>query len=184
METLLEKSTATLAIFTAWLFHVTQGAAGAEALNCYACGLGMVDPVIEGHVYNMDEQDTAAKMYNETCTLFETMLLEYPGSMEKWVRPCPSGVKSCFWAEGHYEGDNPRFRGCADALYNHDPGCKHELQAVTVVDNKKSVDVEVELCYCSEAKCNQERNGAANFGWTAALLMTAIPISTLHALQY
>ena len=40
------------------------------------------------------------------------------------------------------------------------PKCTRELQAVTVVDNKNHVDVDVELCYCGEEKCNQERNEA------------------------
>ena len=54
----------------------------------------------------------------------------------------------------------PTFRGCADATYNHEHKCTSELQAVTVVDNEKHVDVKVELCYCGDEKCNQQRNEA------------------------
>ena len=53
----------------------------------------------------------------------------------------------------------PTFRGCADATYDHEHKCTRELQAVTVVDNEKHVDVDVELCYCGDEKCNQQRNG-------------------------
>ena len=36
---------------------------------------------------------------------------------------------------------------------------------MTVVDNQKYVDVDVELCYCGEDLCNQERSQAmARYG--------------------
>ena len=34
------------------------------------------------------------------------------------------------------------------------------LQAVTIVEGKKSVDVGVTLCYCNEDLCNEELSGA------------------------
>jgi hypothetical protein len=77
-----------------------------SALDCYACGLGMVDPLSENFAYNLEPGDTVAKMYNETCTVFEAFLAEYPNSMNKWIRPCPPNVVSCFWAEGSYNSES------------------------------------------------------------------------------
>ena len=54
----------------------------------------------------------------------------------------------------------PEFRGCAEANFVHENKCSRELQAVTVVENQKYVDVEVDLCYCDTALCNKQRNGA------------------------
>ena len=54
----------------------------------------------------------------------------------------------------------PTFRGCADASYEHEHKCSRELQAVTVVDDEKHVDIDVDLCYCGDEKCNEQRNNA------------------------
>ena len=80
------------------------------SLDCYACGLSMVDPIEEKHLYNLDPDDVTAKMYNETCTIFDTWLLEYSSSMTKWVRPCPPDVQSCFWAKGTYNDESKSYR--------------------------------------------------------------------------
>ena len=54
----------------------------------------------------MEPMDVESKMYNESCTLFSSYQIEHPDSMKKWLRPCPLNVKSCFWAEGSYEGES------------------------------------------------------------------------------
>ena len=77
-----------------------------KSLDCYACGLAMVDPIAELFPYNLESSDPEGKMYNESCTLFATYQIEHPDSMKKWVRPCPLNVKSCFWAEGSYQGES------------------------------------------------------------------------------
>ena len=56
----------------------------------------------------------------------------------------------------------PRFRGCASAPYDHDTGCTDvKRQAVTVVEDKKSVNVLMDLCYCKGKLCNEERSGGS-----------------------
>ena len=55
----------------------------------------------------------------------------------------------------------PVFRGCADAQYAFDAGCNRELQAVQVVAGKKSVDVEIYLCFCNSEKCNTELSSSS-----------------------
>ena len=62
------------------------------------------------------------------------------------------------WVKNAFPFSDPEFRGCADAQYVHENKCVTEIQAVTVIDNQKHADVEVELCYCNEDKCNEERN--------------------------
>ena len=37
-------------------------------------------------------------MYNHTCDIADEL-----GLGDNWVRKCPPGVKSCFWAEGAYD---------------------------------------------------------------------------------
>ena len=37
-------------------------------------------------------------MYNHTCDIAEEM-----GIDDRWVRTCPPGVRSCFWAEARYD---------------------------------------------------------------------------------
>lgn len=132
----------------------------AESLECYSCGLGMISPEKDGFTYNIDEFDVNSKMYNESCTGFATYLVEGSKAMNKWVRPCPPNVINCFWAKGSYNDESPEFRGCADAEFLHENKCTRELQAVTVIDSVKHVDVNVELCYCDNDLCNEERNAA------------------------
>ena len=40
-------------------------------------------------------------MYNDTCSRHEIMMQNKPEAKSKWVRTCPKGVKSCFWAQGN-----------------------------------------------------------------------------------
>ena len=109
----------TTGIVQAIIFHKA-----ALCLDCYACGLGMVNPSAEGFRYNMDQHDKEAKMYNETCTLFETFLGEYPASMSKWIRPCPENVVSCFWAKGSYNGESNCILSFCQTLHaQHDTHC-------------------------------------------------------------
>ena len=49
-------------------------------------------------------------MYNGTCSKFEIMLENKPEGRPKWIRTCPKGVKSCFWAEGKYDGNGIVFK--------------------------------------------------------------------------
>ena len=39
-------------------------------------------------------------MYNDTCSRYEIMMQNKPEAKSKWIRTCPTGVKSCFWARG------------------------------------------------------------------------------------
>ena len=57
---------------------------------------------------------------------------------------------------------DPEFRGCAAVNYEHEAKCSRETQAVTIIDNQKHADVDVELCYCQEDLCNEERNYGEN----------------------
>ena len=55
------------------------------------------------------------------------------------------------------------FRGCAEAMYEHDYGCDTDLQAVDVIDQRgtvKQVDVEVNICFCSSQNCNEVLSAA------------------------
>ena len=78
----------------------------ADSLDCYACGLYMISPEKDGFQYNVDEYDVNAKMYNESCTGFDTYLVEGSKPMSKWIRPCPPNVISCFWAKGSYSDES------------------------------------------------------------------------------
>eukprot|EP00093_Oithona_nana_P001207 01207.XXX_1839_2637_1 [CDS] Oithona nana genome sequencing. len=84
---------------------------------------------------------------------------------EKFVRTCPVGVKSCFGATGFYdhEDNDPendiwiRFLGCSEAKYMHEYGCDRDMQKVSVKDKNDrriQVDIEVNLCFCSQHLCN------------------------------
>ena len=79
------------------------------------------------------------------------------------------------WVKNAFPFSDPEFRGCADAQYVHENKCVTEIQAVTVIDNQKHADVEVELCYCSEDKCNEERN----FGVVPQMSIFLVVASTL-----
>lgn len=130
-------------------------------ITCYACGQADVDPTADGEAFCDLEKNPggcpkASKMYNHTCDIMDRL-----GKSSNWERQCPEGIKSCFYSEANFEDQTPIFRGCAGAKYPHDEKCDRELQAVQVVAGKKSVDVEVLLCYCNTEKCNEQKNGSA-----------------------
>jgi len=111
-------------------------------------------------------------MYNHTCDIMDKM--EEP---ERWLRQCPEGVQSCWYSEATYDQQDARFRGCAEAKYQHEAKCARELQAVQVVAGKKSVDVEVLLCYCNDDQCNTELSGAQDL--RAFSLITILATASL-----
>ena len=53
------------------------------------------------------------------------------------------------------------------------------LQAVTIVEGKKSVDVGVTLCYCNEDLCNEELSGASTTTPGLTLLLSVVNILIL-----
>ena len=71
-----------------------------SGIDCYACGLPMLDPTLENEKYSWDPYDRGTKMYNESCTQYKQYQQEYPQFMDKWLRKCPAGVTTCFWAKG------------------------------------------------------------------------------------
>lgn len=73
------------------------------------------------------------------------------------------------------------FRGCAGAHFPHDQKCDRELQSVQVVAGKKSVDVEVLLCYCNSDTCNEKISGAAAVAATAALTAASALLAKIMA---
>jgi len=131
----------------------------ASQTKCFACGLEEIDPERdEPGSYGDSRREgvpKTKKMYNHTCDIAEKM-----GFDDRWVRTCPPGVRSCFWAEARYEKQVPLFRGCANATFAHDERCSRELQAVQIVWGKRSEDVEIKLCFCNGEKCNEKDNGA------------------------
>ena len=74
-----------------------------DGISCYACGLEEVDPEIDepGSYGDFRKEGTppGKKMYNHTCDIADETGLDD----QRWVRKCPAGVKSCFWAKGNYE---------------------------------------------------------------------------------
>lgn len=99
--------------------------------------------------------------------------------MEMWQRKCDEGVVSCFIATGDYDFQLPTFRGCAATTYPHDVKCDKEQQAVTVVENSRSVDVAVDLCYCNSDLCNFAMNSARILNQSSIWLMLLITIAKL-----
>jgi len=149
-----------------------EGQTVEDGISCYACGLEEVDPEIDepGTYGDFRKEGTppGKKMYNHTCDIADETGLDD----QRWVRKCPEGVKSCFWAKGNYEKQIPVFRGCADAQFAFDEGCSRELQAVQVIAGKKSVDVEIFLCFCNSEKCNTELSSAFTFKSSLFLIVT------------
>jgi len=96
--------------------------------------------------------------------------------MTMWQRKCDEGVVSCFVATGYYDEQLPTFRGCAATTYPHDVKCDRVQQAVTVVENSRSVDVDVKLCYCNDELCNFSMGSASNLHqhYTVPLFIAAI----------
>merc|ERR1711997_248776 len=71
------------------MFILMHGIKSVDCIECYACGLSVVDPIEDGYSYNLDPDDHKGRMFNETCIVFESYLLDYPNSMNKWIRSCP-----------------------------------------------------------------------------------------------
>ena len=92
------------------MYFLTLGIQSADSIECYACGLAMIDPIEDKQTYNLDPDDPEGKMYNETCIVFDTFLLEHPKIMSKWLRTCPENVKSCFWAKGGYNSEGELYK--------------------------------------------------------------------------
>ena len=74
-------------------------------IQCYACGLEEIDPEkdLAGSYGDGRREDVKGitpkkKMYNHTCDIAAEMRFD-----ERWVRNCPAGVRSCFWAEARYD---------------------------------------------------------------------------------
>lgn len=84
----------------------------------------------------------------------------------------------CILTEFFSTFTEPVFRGCADAQYAFAPGCNRDLQSVQIVIGKKSVDVEIYLCFCNDEKCNTDLSGAKSirsfsvFGLLISVLTT------------
>jgi len=96
---------------------------------------------------------------------------------DMWIRQCDRGVLSCYIAQGFYDEQDPVFRGCAGNYFPHDQKCTTQQQAVTIVEGKKSVDVEVELCYCNEELCNTELSASITLHHPGVI--TLISIATI-----
>ena len=174
-------------------------------VTCYACGLPEANPkasFCDGTVNPNCNLETN-KMYNLSCNLMDNMGKSKSKFWERWesdfvilgvtgkfadprCRSCPTGVKSCFYAEGGFPGegdadwnmtqhyihwvvalslsfsrsDPVKFRGCAGVPYR-DPfhQCVSRKQAVPVFEGHRSVDIDVTLCYCNEDLCNETLNG-------------------------
>ena len=80
-----------------------------DRISCYACGLEEVDPEVDepGSYGDFRKEGTppGKKMYNHTCDIADETGLED----QRWVRKCPVGIKSCFWARGNYENQSKTF---------------------------------------------------------------------------
>jgi hypothetical protein len=68
----------------------------------------------------------------------------------------------------------PLFRGCAEAQYAFAPGCNRELQAVQIVQGRRSVDVEILLCFCNEEACNIQISGSPGLPKLPIITITVI----------
>ena len=71
-----------------------------KRIECFACGLPMIDPTKDNSTFSLDPYEPKSKIYNESCTIYKQYQLEYPEYMNKWVRKCPAGSTNCFWAKG------------------------------------------------------------------------------------
>lgn len=99
-----------LFVYTIKCQDTTTVAPVESSISCYACGLEEIDPEkdVPGSYGDARKEDTykaGQKMYNHTCDIADNLGLD-----EKWVRKCPPGVKSCFWAKGNYKYQRKRLR--------------------------------------------------------------------------
>ena len=60
------------------MYFLTLGIKSADSIECYACGLAMIDPVVvDNQKYSLDPDDPGGKMYNETCIVFEHFFVSF-----------------------------------------------------------------------------------------------------------
>ena len=86
----------------------SSSASNAAPIKCFACGLEEVNPELDGQIYGdfrregvkqAEAKDGKTRMmYNHTCDIADEM-----GIDDRWLRTCPPGVRSCFWAEARYD---------------------------------------------------------------------------------
>ena len=62
---------------------------------------------ISGSYCDLDKDGmcpSGSKMYNHTCDIMDRIMEVSGGEHEDlWIRTCPEGVKSCYYAQGRYE---------------------------------------------------------------------------------
>merc|ERR1711874_619280 len=140
------------------IFLAIKGSQAEEQLMCIACGFPKVSP--DNDVYGSYGVEAGYKRYNHSCEEYDA--LDKPGA-DPFVRICPVGVKSCFYITGKFQDAELIFRGCAEAMYQHDYGCDTDLQQVDVINQRgvvQQVDVEVNICFCNSMNCNEVLSGA------------------------
>ena len=77
-------------------------------LSCITCGLEDIDPEKDEEGSYGDERtkgykpEKKLKMYNHTCDIADELIVGGKHG-DNFIRKCPPGVKSCFWAEGRYD---------------------------------------------------------------------------------
>ncbi|CAB4059331.1 unnamed protein product [Lepeophtheirus salmonis] len=126
---------------------IQNNTASNSQIRCYACGLEYVDPEID-----------KTGSYGDSRRNWTAPGKKY----DKWIRDCPVGVRSCFWAQGRHNDAYAIFRGCATAKYAYMERCDREIQAVQMKKGRKSTDVEVMLCFCNANICNFKIEGGAS----------------------
>ena len=79
-----------------------------STLSCITCGLCEIDPEKDEEGSYGDERtkgykpEKKLKMYNHTCDIADELMVGGKHG-DNFIRKCPPGVKSCFWAEGRYD---------------------------------------------------------------------------------
>merc|ERR1711879_491455 len=133
---------------------------------CISCGFPKVSP-------DNDDYDT----------------LSSPAA-DPFVRICPLDVKSCFYITGQYDDQTLIFRGCAEAMYEHDFGCDSDMQAVDIVDQRgasRQVDVNVNICFCNSQNCNHfisgGERGVASLACVTLAILTNIIVKTMEGMM-
>lgn len=183
------------ATFGLVLLEMAAGQTATEQqLQCYACGMPRVHP--ENDILG----SYGVKKYNHSCQFMHEEMdrLGVSEPPNAFLRSCPVGVKSCFGANGFYDyrdqdPDNDlrvEFLGCSEAKYAHSYGCDREKQAVDVrskEDKKVQVEIDMNLCFCSENLCNDPNgkllgSGATPLTATASLASLAAVIASSWSL--
>ena len=108
VSTFLKQRLQVLNFFLIGIFFTVNGeeVVEDETISCFTCGLEEIDPELdlEGSYGDIRKEGTpeSRKMYNHTCDIADE-LANGGAISENWVRKCPKGVKSCFWAKGLYQ---------------------------------------------------------------------------------